>query len=180
MNKSQKTRRIASVVGGRACNKKVEEIAHNLGRKLAKVVDAIVCGGLGGTMEAVSCGFKKSGGRLSIGILPSYEKADANPYIDVALPTGLGLARNVLVVTCGDVVIALPGSAGTLSEIAYCLQFGIPVISLNSWYVPGVIRAQTVDEAVDIARSILKMKTRSTRQCVLRRESWYRNAKQKS
>jgi len=105
-------------------------------------------------MEAVSSGFKAEGG-LTLGIIPGYSKADANQYMDIVIPTGLGLARNVLVVKTADVVVALPGKAGTLSEIAYCLQFGIPVISLKSWNIPGVIKADTVDEAADMVEKIL-------------------------
>jgi len=140
-------KRIVGVIGGRKCKDGVEEIAQSLGKKLAKVVDIVVCGGLGGVMKAVSQGVKAGGG-LTIGILPGYDKNDANPYIDIAIPTGMGLARNVLVVKSADVVVALSGEAGTLSEIAYCLQFGIPVISLNSWDISGVIKVKTVDEAV--------------------------------
>lgn len=106
-------------------------------------------------MEAVSSGFKAAGG-LTLGIIPSYEKNTANKHVDIVLPTGLGLARNVLVVKAADVVVALPGEAGTLSEIAYCLQFGIPVISLKSWDIPGVINVKTADEAVKKVREILK------------------------
>lgn len=147
---------VISVIGGRRCSREVEQLAHYLGKKLAKVVDIVVSGGLSGTMRAVSRGFKDAGGHLTIGVLPSYKKEDANEYIDIAIPTGLGLARNVLVVTAGDAVVALPGEAGTLSEIAYCLQFGIPVISLKSWDIPGVIKVETVDEAVDRIRTVLK------------------------
>ncbi len=106
-------------------------------------------------MMAVCKGFKAGGG-TTIGILPGYDKEDSNPYVDIAIPTGFGLARNVLVVKSGDVVVALPGEAGTLSEIAYCLQFGIPVISLNSWDIPGVIKACSVDEAIDQVKRVLK------------------------
>jgi uncharacterized protein (TIGR00725 family) len=133
----------------------VEEIAQNLGKKLAKVVDILVSGGLSGTMKAVCQGFKAGGG-LIIGILPSYDKNDANEFVDIAIPTGLGLARNVLVVKSADIVVALPGEAGTLSEIAYCLQFGVPVISLNSWDIPGVIKVKTAKEAADKAKELLK------------------------
>jgi uncharacterized protein (TIGR00725 family) len=140
-------RKVVSVIGGHNCNKEVEQIAHNLGKKLAKVVDILVCGGLSGTMKAVCSGFKASGG-LTIGIIPSYNKDDANDFIDIVIPSGLGFARNVLVVKSADVVVALPGEAGTLSEIAYSLQFGIPVISLKSWDIPGTIRVSTVDEVV--------------------------------
>jgi len=148
-------KKVVSVIGGHNCNKEVEELAQELGRKLAKVVGILVSGGLSGTMKAVCQGFKGAGG-LTIGILTSYNKKDANSFVDIALPTGLGLARNVLVVKSADVVVALPGEAGTLSEIAYCLQFGIPVISLNSWDIAGVIKVNTVDEAVDKAEELLK------------------------
>jgi len=105
-------------------------------------------------MEAVCSGFKAGGG-VTIGIIPSYNKRDANKDADIVIPTGLGLARNVLVVKASDVVVALPGEAGTLSEVAYCLQFGIPVISLESWDIKGVIKAQTVDEAVKEVKKII-------------------------
>jgi uncharacterized protein (TIGR00725 family) len=148
-------KKVVSVIGGHGCNKEVEQIAQDLGKKLAKVVDILVCGGLSGTMKAVCSGFKATGG-LTIGVLPGYDKNDANAFVDISIPTGMGLARNVLVVKSADVVVALPGQMGTLSEIAYCLQFGIPVISLNSWDIKGVIKAKTVDEAVDKVRELLK------------------------
>ncbi len=149
-------KKIVAVIGGHECDTKVEGIAYKLGKKLSKVVDLIVCGGLGGVMEAVCKGFKIGGG-LTIGILPGYDKDEANAYIDIILPTGLGLARNVLVVKSADLVIALPGKAGTLSEVAYCLQFGIPVISLNSWDISGVIKEERVDGAVILAKKILSL-----------------------
>jgi len=145
---------VVGVIGGRECSGKVEQLAIELGTKLAKVVDVIVSGGLRGVMSAVSQSFKALGG-LTIGIIPGYEKKDANPYVDIVIPTGMGLARNVLVVKSADVVVALPGESGTLSEIAYCLQFGIPVISLNSWDIPGVIKVKTVDEAIDEVKKYL-------------------------
>jgi len=147
-------KKVVSVIGGRTCTPEVEQIAQNLGKKLAKVADFLVCGGLGGTMEAVCQGFKAENG-LTIGIIPSYDKNDANPCVDIVLPTGLGLARNVLVVKAAEVVVALPGEAGTLSEIAYCIQCGIPVISLSSWDIPGVIKVKTVEEAVEKVKELL-------------------------
>jgi hypothetical protein len=148
-------KKVVSVIGGHKCTKEVEQIAQNLGKKLAKVVDILVCGGLTGTMEAVCQGFKAGRG-LTIGITTSYNKNDANSYVDIVIPTGLGLARNVLVVKSADIVVALPGEAGTLSEIAYCLQFGIPVISLKSWDIPGVIKVNTVEEAIKKIKVIFK------------------------
>jgi len=148
-------KKIVSVIGGHTCTKEVEQDAHILGKKLAKVVDILVCGGLSGVMKAVSQGFKTGGG-LTIGITPGYDKKDANPYIDIVIPTGLGLARNVLVVKSADIVVALPGKEGTLSEIAYSLQFGIPVISLRSWDIPGVIKVDQIEEVVDQVKDLLK------------------------
>ena len=147
-------KKVVSVIGGHSCTDNVEQIAHKLGKKLAKVAHVLISGGLKGTMKAVCKGFKQSGG-LTVGIIPSYDKDTANEFVDIVIPTGLGLARNTLVAASADVVIALPGKAGTLSEIAYALQFGIPVISLDSWDIPGVIRAETVEEAVRMARQIL-------------------------
>jgi len=148
-------KKTVAVIGGRRCAPKVEQLAHNLGKKLAKVADVLVSGGLSGTMEAVCKGFKASGA-LTVGIIPGYDKNDANAYVDIVIPTGIGLARNVLVVKSADVVVALPGEAGTLSEIAYCLQFGIPVISLKSWDIPGVIKAKTIDEAIDKVKELIE------------------------
>jgi uncharacterized protein (TIGR00725 family) len=148
-------KKVVSVIGGHRCTVEVEQKAQELGKKLAKVVGILVCGGLGGTMKAVCQGFKTAGG-VTIGIIPSYDKNDANKYVDIVIPTGLGLARNVVVVKSADVVVALPGEAGTLSEIAYCLQFGISVISLGSWDIKGVIKTKTVDEAVEKVKEILK------------------------
>jgi hypothetical protein len=133
----------------------VEQLANNLGKKLAKVVDYMVCGGFGGVMEAVAKGFHSESG-ITIGIITSYNKNDANRFIDIVIPSGLGLARNVLVVKSADVVIALPGEAGTLSEIAYCLQLDIPVISLDSWDIPGVIKVRTAEAAVEEAKRQLQ------------------------
>ena len=148
-------KRIISVIGGHDCKAEVEQLAHNLGINLAKVGDILVTGGLTGTMSAVSRGFKMAGGSLTIGIIPSYDKSDANESVDIVIPTGLGFARNALVVKTADVVVALPGEAGTLSEIAYCLQFRIPVISLNSWDIKGVIKVNNIEEAIEEVKKLL-------------------------
>ena len=148
-------KKIIGVIGGHSCTPEVEQLALDLGKKLVKVAEILVCGGLSGVMKAVCQGFQGAGG-VTIGIIPSYNKNDANPYVDIVIPTGLGLARNVLVVKSADAVVALPGEAGTLSEIAYCLQFGIPIISLNSWDIKGVIKAKTADEAVQKVKELLR------------------------
>lgn len=139
--------KIIGVIGGHTCTKGVEQIAHELGRNLAKVEYKIVCGGLGGVMKAVCKGAKEENG-VTMGIIPSYDKKDANEYVDIIIPTGLGYARNVLVAQTADIIVALPGEYGTLSEIAYCLQFKKPVISLGSWDIKGVIKVNSVEEAL--------------------------------
>ena len=151
----QMSKKMVGVIGGHSCTDEVEQLAQKLGKKLAKVVDILVSGGLSGTMRAVCQGFKAAGG-LTLGIIPGYDKNEANEFVDIVIPTGLGLARNLLVVKSADVVVALPGEAGTLSEIAYCLQFGIPVVSLKSWDIPGVIKVKTVEEAVDKVAELIK------------------------
>lgn len=148
-------RKIVGVIGGHGCDKKAERMAVELGRKLAKIVDVLVCGGLSGTMKAVCQGFK-SGGGTTIGIIPTYNKLDANKFVDIVIPTGLGFARNVLVVKTADAIVALPGEMGTLSEIAHALQFGVPVIGLGSWDIKGVIKVKTPEEAVKEVKARLR------------------------
>lgn len=147
-------KKVIGVIGGHSCTAQVERLSYRIGKELAKVADYLVCGGKSGVMEAVCKGFKEANG-VTIGIVTSYDKEEANRYVDIVIPTGLGLARNVLVVKTADAVIALPGKAGTLSEIAYCLQLGIPVISLKSWKVPGVISCQSVSGAIKKLKELI-------------------------
>ncbi|HNX80949.1 MAG TPA: TIGR00725 family protein [Candidatus Omnitrophota bacterium] len=156
---------IVSVIGGRRCTPEAEKFACELGMRLAPCADIVCCGGLEGSMKAVCQGVKEAGG-ITMGILPGYDKSVANPFVDIVIPTGLGLARNVLVVKSADVVVALPGASGTLSEIAYCLQFSIPVISLHSWDIPGVIKADSIEEAAQQVTQYLKknVKERGSRE----------------
>lgn len=139
-------RLIVAVIGGHKINKEVEQIAHNLGKNIAKVGATLVCGGLGGVMESVCKGAKQANG-LTVGILPGEDKNSANVYIDVPIATGLGLARNTLVVGCADVIVALAGEYGTLSEIGFALNLKKPVIGLGSWDIPGIIKVDTPEAA---------------------------------
>lgn len=86
----------------------------------------------------------------------SYDKKDANKYCDVVIPSGLGNARNVVVVQSGDIVVALPGKYGTLSEIAFALHFGKPLISFSNWDIPGAIKVETAEEAEEQIKKLLK------------------------
>lgn len=144
-----KKRRIA-VIGGAKAEAKYLEWATEVGRLIAKRGGILVCGGLGGVMEAACKGAKKAGG-LTIGILPGKDRAEANEYVDVAIPTGLGFTRNSLVAMNADVVIAVDGQYGTLSEIAYTLVYGKKVIGLDTWDIHGVRVALSPEEAVQLA-----------------------------
>jgi uncharacterized protein (TIGR00725 family) len=128
----------------------VEDAAAEVGRLVAERGAVVVCGGLGGTMEAACRGAKDAGG-LTVGILPGSDRSQANPFVDVALPTGLGEARNALVVRAADVVIAVGGGYGTLSEIALALKAGKRVIGLDTWEIEGVVPAEGPEAAVSAA-----------------------------
>ncbi len=141
-----------AVVGGGVCSPDVREKAERLGKLLAGQGHILICGGLGGVMEAVCRGAREAGG-VTLGILPG-EKSDANPYVSIAVATGMGHARNVIIIKSCDAVIALPGEHGTLSEIALALKMNRPVISLGSWDISGTIRASNPDEVFVILERI--------------------------
>jgi hypothetical protein len=132
-------------------------MAEEVGRAVAEAGAVLVCGGLGGVMEA-ACRGARAGGGLTVGILPGRDRGDANRYVDVAVPTGMGEARNALVVRAADAVVAVAGEYGTLSEIALALQAGIPVVGLDTWElgrhgqtVEAVVRAEDPALAVALA-----------------------------
>lgn len=120
------------VIGGSDISPKVAKTAEAVGREIARRGAVLVCGGLGGVMEAACRGAAAEGG-LTIGILPGEDPRAANPYVRVPIATGLGYARNLAVTRSCQAVIAIDGSYGTLSEIGHALQNGIPVIGLNTW-----------------------------------------------
>ena len=141
-----RTQRITvSVIGGHRDNPKVEQLAHKVGNIVGKMGCVLVCGGLNGVMKAASKGAQTAGG-LTIGLLPGNEKHDANPYIDIALPTTIGYARNAMVAASADIVVALPGSYGTQSEICYGLVYGRPVIDMGGWKMKGMIKVKNVKD----------------------------------
>lgn len=146
---------VISVIGGHNIDKKVENIAHKIGKIIAKVGAVLVCGGLDGAMEAVARGAKSAGG-TTIGILPGKDKADANDYIDIALPTSIGYARNVIVACSADIIVALPGSHGTSSEISYGLVFKKPIIDLGHWDREGMIPVKDINEAERKIQALIK------------------------
>ena len=144
-----------SVIGGHKCEIRVEQLAHEIGKIVAKVGAILVCGGLTGVMEGASRGAKEAGG-LTIGILPGKDKKDANSFIDIALPTSIGYARNAMVVCSADIVIALPGSNGTMCEIGYALVYGRPVIDLGNWKIKGMIRVKDIKEAEKKIKELIR------------------------
>jgi uncharacterized protein (TIGR00725 family) len=141
---------IIGIIGSGDRQKSRDELAEEVGRLLANRGAALVCGGLSGIMEAASRGCREAGG-VTIGILPGSDKLDANPHIEFPIPTGMGVARNVLVVRASDAVIALPGGPGTMSEIALALNIEKPVIDLGNWDIEGTTKADTPQEAVTLA-----------------------------
>src|SRR5712692_2266294 len=130
-------RLLIGVVGGSWCSSEEAEWATTVGRLLAGCGAVLLCGGLGGVMEAAARGAKQVGG-LTIGLLPGSDPADANPSIDVALATGMGEMRNALLVRAAQAVIAIGGGWGTLSEIALARRIGTPVVGLHDAF-PSVV-----------------------------------------
>jgi uncharacterized protein (TIGR00725 family) len=153
---------LIGVIGGSEVSAQIADIAEEVGREIARRGAVLVCGGLGGVMEAACKGASEVGG-LTIGILPGDSRETANPYVKIPIVTGIGYARNVAVVKTSRAVIAIDGSYGTLTEIAYALQSGIPVIGLDTWSVaidgredPNIIRAISPKDAVEKAIKLTK------------------------
>lgn len=140
---------LIAVVGGSTCSTEEAEWATAVGRLLAERGAVLVCGGLGGVMEAAARGAKQGGG-LTIGILPGGDPDDANPSIDVAIATGMGEMRNALLVRAAGAVIAIGGGWGTLSEIALAQRISTPVVGLHDAFTSAVEipRVTRPDEAV--------------------------------
>ena len=136
-----KRKLLISVIGGHENNDKVAYLAHNIGKIIAKMGGIVVCGGLYGCMKAVCEGAKEAKG-MTIGLIPGKDKADANPYVDIVIPTTIGYARNAMVACSGDIIIALPGSHGTLSEICYGFVYGKPIIDMGNWKRKGMIKVK--------------------------------------
>jgi uncharacterized protein (TIGR00725 family) len=146
----------ASVIGAGACDATVTAMARELGALLAQAGFGVVCGGLGGVMQAVCEGADRAGG-LTIGILPGDDYTQANPFVHVPLATSLSHMRNYLVILNGDVVIAVEGGAGTLSELALAQKTGKTVIALGTWAkLPGVLPARDAAHAVELAGRALE------------------------
>jgi uncharacterized protein (TIGR00725 family) len=145
-----------AVIGARDCDKEMYRVSEELGTLLAKNGFIVICGGLGGVMEATCKGAKNYGGR-TIGILPGDDPQDANPYVDTVIPTGLGISRNLIIVRSAVGVIAVNGGFGTLSELAFALQLQKPVVGLNTWDVSDkIFSVATPQEAVTKISELLQ------------------------
>lgn len=140
---------IIAVIGGNKTTADVDDLAEQVGAELARKGAIVVCGGLTGVMEAVCRGAKSAGG-ATIGILPGNNPRDANPWVDIPICTGMGYARNVIVVHTGRAVIAIDGAYGTMSEIGHALGSGIPVVGLDTWTFS---RSGIVDDKIIIAKN---------------------------
>ncbi len=139
---------IVSVAGSHDAPDGYLSFAFRLGSLLGSSGFAVACGGGAGVMEEVCHGARESGG-LTIGILPGTDVSEGNPYLDIVLPSGLGLGRNRAVALAGFCLVAVGGSHGTLSEIAFALQAGRPVCCFGTWTgIPGVVRVETPEDAV--------------------------------
>lgn len=150
------------VIGGSEVSPQLAQLAEEVGREIARQGAVLVCGGLGGVMEAACKGASREGG-LTIGILPGDNRLAANPYVRIPIVTGLGYARNVTVVKSAQAIIAVDGSYGTLSEIGHALQSGIPVIGLKTWSLSidghaddSIIIAESPKDAVNKAIALIE------------------------
>jgi len=146
---------IIAVIGGRKTEKSLLKEAEEAGRLIAEKGAVLVCGGLGGVMEAASRG-AKAGGGLTVGILPQNDSKEANQFIDIPVVTGLGIGRNVIIARTANALIAVGGEYGTLSEIAFALQMGKPVVGIKTWDIKGVVAVENAADAVERVFALLK------------------------
>ncbi|MHA1674006.1 MAG: TIGR00725 family protein [Promethearchaeota archaeon] len=161
-------RRVIAVCGGVDISHAIYQMVVELGGLLAEAGYMVACGGLGGTMEAVAKGAKEHGG-FTLGFIPSYNRADANSFIDLVIPTGMGEARNTLLVVTADAIVTVAGGAGTLNEISLGWKFNKPIIALmatGGWSArlggtqidstrnDRIYNAQSPEDALEILKSL--------------------------
>ena len=150
--------KIIGVIGGSVASPEIQQLAEEVGAEIARHGAAVLCGGMTGVMESVCKGARREGG-LTIGIIPSDDKADANPFVQIPIVTGMGMGRNVMLVKTADALIAVGGEFGTLSEIAHALNMGKKVVGLRTWKlekahtkpIPNLIEVDTPKNAVALA-----------------------------
>jgi len=147
------------VIGAGDCPQELYALARELGQHIGRKKWVLFCGGLGGVMQAAAEGCSREGG-MTVGLLPGNEKDSANPYIKLPIPTGIGEGRNLLVVRASDVVVALSGGYGTLSEIGLALRIGKPVVGLKTWPgIDGIEYVETAEQAIGaVERHLVSLK----------------------
>lgn len=159
----ERNRAHIAVIGAGDCSDDdpAATLAEAVGRLVAEASGVVVCGGLGGVMAAACRGAASAGG-TTVGLLPGTDRRAANEWVDIAVPTGLGEARNVLVVRAADAVIAVGGEFGTLSELAFALKTGVPVVGIGTWElarrgqpVAAFAEATSAEEAVRLALAMI-------------------------
>ncbi len=143
-------KKIIGVIGGSTVEPEYLEYAYQVGKHIAEKDAILICGGLGGVMEAACKGAIKAGG-ITVGILPYDDPNTANEYVSIAIATGIGRARNSIIVNTGQAFIAISGKYGTLSEIAFALDAGKKVVGLGTWDIDSIVKADTPQQAVDLA-----------------------------
>lgn len=155
---------IFAVIGSNSCSRQEAAIAEQVGVEIAKVDGLLICGGKGGIMEAACRGAKKFGG-TTIGILPDEDYSAVNKYVNIPIVTGMGEARNIIIVRSADIIIAISGEYGTLNEIALALKIGKPVIGIGTWElskkgkkVKSIIQASDAHDAITKALAIIKQR----------------------
>lgn len=155
-------KRIIGVIGASVCSLDEEKIAEKVGEEIAKGRNILICGGMGGVMEAACRGAKKFEG-ITIGILPGTSKYEVNKYVDIPVVTGLSEARNIIIARTSDALIAIGGEYGTLSEIAFALKLKVPVVGINTWRLfkedkelDKIIRAKDAKDAISKALQLIR------------------------
>jgi len=147
--------KIIAVIGAGSCDQHIYRLAETAGRELAGRGYTVICGGLGGVMEAVCKGARSAGG-TTIGILPGETIESANSYVDIPVATGMGIGRNIIIIRSAAAVLAIDGAYGTLSEIAFALQLNKPVVGLETWDVSAdIIHTRNISDAVNEIANIV-------------------------
>ncbi len=149
-------KQLIGIIGAGTCDKRIYALARETGAAVAKNGFGLVCGGLSGVMEGAARGCKENGG-LTIGIIPQENADFANAFIDIVIPTGMGIMRNLLVVRSAAGLIAIDGKFGTLSEIAFALQLGKPVVGLQTWDISEqIINVKNAEQAVATVMELIE------------------------
>jgi uncharacterized protein (TIGR00725 family) len=155
-----KRRRVVAVIGAGDAPRDVCQLAFALGREIARRDAVLLNGGRTGVMEYAAAGARQEGGH-TIGVIPGYDRREANRHIEFVVATGIGEARNAVIVASADAVIALAGEGGTLAEIGFAKKFGKPIVALDAWReIDGIRRARTAADAVALALKLAASNSR--------------------